>query len=670
MKKLNFFKTGLKICILIILVFNYLNSVAQCTPNLTQTDPPPADAQIKGVQNGYGHELWNAKSKGEACITLRTDGTFSGKWSGIENYLARRGQPYDRTKLPSAYGTFFGQFRCTYSPGNESGGNSYLGVYGWLYNPSTKYLVEYYIIENWLNYHPGKGTTPKATFHNDGSDYDVYQLTHTGPSIIDGKETTFQQYVSVRKNTRSSGDLSISNHFKEWEVLKMDMTGYLHEVSLLVEGYKNSGSFDFTTVFISPDPSTQAATVDLTQSSYSIKVGEQTSAIQYSWSPSGSTLSNFSFESSNTNVLGIGVYKGNYFLIGKSVGTATLTMYHGGALTTDKATVTVTAAAAGKLVSFSALGNTGTEQIALLVGGKPVNTYTLTKNFQTYTQTVSGSGDVTVEFLNDDGITNGREVRLDYISIDGVKRETEAMAVNTAVYQNGTCGGSYSEWLNCNGSVNYGPLPQTHPITIRARGNNGGEHIDLLINGQPVNGGWTLGTTFQEYSATVNGDGDIRVEYDNDGGLKDVVVDWVKVDNQTPRQAENMQYNTGFFANGRCGGGSYSEWMQCNGVIGFGKVSDNFNARVETPTESDLTVESKKTGVHVFPNPSSGTVSIMFDDAAVNANLKIYDTVGKIIYSRENIHDKEVQVSDLASGIYIVKVKNNGLHHKKKLIVR
>ena len=67
------------------------------------------------------------------------------------------------------------------------------------------------------------------------------------------------------------------------------------------------------------------------------------------------------------------------------------------------------------------------------------------------------------------------------------------------------------------------------------------------------------------------------MKYDNDGGSKDVVVDWVKVDNQVPRQAENMQYNTAFFANGRCGGGSYSEWMNCNGVVGFGKISDNFN---------------------------------------------------------------------------------------------
>jgi hypothetical protein len=159
--------------------------------------------------------------------------------------------------------------------------------------------------------------------------------------------------------------------------------------------------------------------------------------------------------------------------------------------------------------------------------------------------------------------------------VDGEVRQTEQMAVNTAAYANGRCGGGgYTEWMNCNGSVGFGKFERNHTITIRARGNNGGEHINLLINGRAVNGGWWLGTSYQEYSATVKGDGDINVQFDNDGGLKDVVVDWVDVDGQR-RQAEDMQYNTGAYANGRCGGGSYTQWLHCNGVIGFGMISAN-----------------------------------------------------------------------------------------------
>ena len=349
----------------------------------------------------------------------------------------------------------------------------------------------------------------------------------------------------------------------------------------------------------------------------------------------------------------------------------------------DEAIVIVTPATGQNVVTpyeVKALGVKGDERVRMLLDGIPINSgYTLSTSFQTYTGVIPGKGQVSVEFVNDDGVTNGRDVRVDYISMNGVKRETESMAVNSAVFQNGTCGGSYSEWLNCNGKVAYGATPSpNHPITIRARGNNGGEHIDLLINGQAVNGGWTLGTTFQEYSATVTGDGDIRVEYDNDGGLKDVVIDWVKVDAQTPRQAENMQYNTGFFANGRCGGGSYSEWMQCNGVIGFGKVSDNFNqaqatARVASEVTTDVataSLESNDSEISVWPNPTSGTVSIKLDDAARNASVKIYDTNGNgIVYSRDNIQEREIQVTNLKSGLYIVHVTSNGVTRRTRLIV-
>ena len=126
-----------------------------------------------------------------------------------------------------------------------------------------------------------------------------------------------------------------------------------------------------------------------------------------------------------------------------------------------------------------------------------------------------------------------------------------------------------------------GNIPDTestgpNTIVIRARGTQGGEHINLLINGNPVNSGWWLSTSFQEFTATVDGDGDINIQFDNDAPNMDVIIDWVKVNAQNPRQAENMEYNTGAW-DGYCGGGSYTEWLHCNGVIGFGNISDNFD---------------------------------------------------------------------------------------------
>lgn len=74
-----------------------------------------------------------------------------------------------------------------------------------------------------------------------------------------------------------------------------------------------------------------------------------------------------------------------------------------------------------------------------------------------YTATTSLSGGTTVEYAND---ATGRDVQVDYISVNGSVRQSEAQTYNTGVYQNGACGGGngMSEWLHCNGAIGYGNL--------------------------------------------------------------------------------------------------------------------------------------------------------------------------------------------------------------------
>jgi M6 family metalloprotease-like protein len=229
------------------------------------------------------------------------------------------------------------------------------------------------------------------------------------------------------------------------------------------------------------------------------------------------------------------------------------------------------------IITICAKGTQGSEHINLLINGSAVGSgWNLSTTYQNYTYTVYGDGDIQVGFDND---ASGRDVQVDYILVNGEKRQAENMTFNSGFYANGKCGGgSKSEWLNCNGVIGFGKTTEhfgEHTLVIRARGIQGGEHINLLINGSTIGSGWTLTTGYQEYTAKVNGDGNINVQYDNDATGRDVQIDWLKVNIQEPRQAENMQYNTGFFANGKCGGGEYSEWLHCNGVIGFGKISAN-----------------------------------------------------------------------------------------------
>jgi GH35 family endo-1,4-beta-xylanase len=112
---------------------------------------------------------------------------------------------------------------------------------------------------------------------------------------------------------------------------------------------------------------------------------------------------------------------------------------------------------------------------------------------------------------------------------------------------------------------------QSATIVVRARGTAGSESITLRVNNANVTS-WTLTTSYRDYSVATNLTGGITVAFTNDATGRDVQVDYITVNGQT-RQAEAQTYNTGLYANGRCGGGSNSEWMHCNGAIGFGDVS-------------------------------------------------------------------------------------------------
>ncbi|TLF60022.1 glycoside hydrolase family 11 protein, partial [Bacillus spizizenii] len=53
-------------------------------------------------------------------------------------------------------------------------------------------------------------------------------------------------YWSVRQTKRTSGTVSVSEHFKKWESLGMPM-GKMYETALTVEGYQSNGSANVST---------------------------------------------------------------------------------------------------------------------------------------------------------------------------------------------------------------------------------------------------------------------------------------------------------------------------------------------------------------------------------------------------------------------------------------
>ncbi|MBN2736548.1 MAG: family 43 glycosylhydrolase [Spirochaetales bacterium] len=112
-----------------------------------------------------------------------------------------------------------------------------------------------------------------------------------------------------------------------------------------------------------------------------------------------------------------------------------------------------------------AMGTVGGELLEIHVNGTVVSTITLTTEMADYY--ASGSGQISIYFTNDDNVDSGMDVQLDRITYNGEIFEAEDQAVNTAVWQDSSCGGSNSEWMHCSGYIEFatGPVETQTPPT-------------------------------------------------------------------------------------------------------------------------------------------------------------------------------------------------------------
>lgn len=74
--------------------------------------------------------------------------------------------------------------------------------------------------------------------------------------------------------------------------------------------------------------------------------------------------------------------------------------------------------------------------------------------------------------------------------------------------------------------------------------------------------------------------------------------------------------------------------------------------------------------VSVYPNPSTNDLTISLDYVTNGLQLEIYDTLGTVIYSQPVSEKKIFVTASLASGIYILKLNENGKTISTQKIVR
>ncbi|MBU2950747.1 T9SS type A sorting domain-containing protein [Tamlana agarivorans] len=94
------------------------------------------------------------------------------------------------------------------------------------------------------------------------------------------------------------------------------------------------------------------------------------------------------------------------------------------------------------------------------------------------------------------------------------------------------------------------------------------------------------------------------------------------------------------------------------------------------PTEAQnkgklASAEESIEGLTIYPNPVNDQTTHINIASAINAPkfIDIYNVLGKRLFSKKLI-GKELNISQLQKGIYILKITENNLSETRKLVIR
>lgn len=202
------------------------------------------DNGLKDVENGYHAELWRETNKGSMTVFGgKADCAFKASWNNSGDFLARVGY-FDESS--SKKYTDLGEIYAVYNyikKGDGGGIYSYIGIYGWTKNP----MIEYYIVEDSFTPDSEKmywGTEKKGRYVVDGVEYTLMVgIRNNVPSILGN--ASFKQVFAVRSSFQTCGSINVTEHFKNWEKLGVNI-GYIYDCKLLCEVGGGSGSIEYT----------------------------------------------------------------------------------------------------------------------------------------------------------------------------------------------------------------------------------------------------------------------------------------------------------------------------------------------------------------------------------------------------------------------------------------
>ncbi len=73
----------------------------------------------------------------------------------------------------------------------------------------------------------------------------------------------------------------------------------------------------------------------------------------------------------------------------------------------------------------------------------------------------------------------------------------------------------------------------------------------------------------------------------------------------------------------------------------------------------------------IYPQPSNGVITLSFENLIINGNILIINALGENVYSERIFNEtkKEIDLQNISSGIYFIKVLNGNSTYLKKLIM-
>lgn len=71
----------------------------------------------------------------------------------------------------------------------------------------------------------------------------------------------------------------------------------------------------------------------------------------------------------------------------------------------------------------------------------------------------------------------------------------------------------------------------------------------------------------------------------------------------------------------------------------------------------------------IYPNPSNGKFNIDFDGSYDNYSVEIFSTVGQKVFEKEYSNSSNIEIANLQSGMYLVKVTKDSRSIVKKIVI-